>query len=98
MDFDLWVRFVGAGAKFKYVPVVLSGFRKYAAQKNQRLRKISDDEDYEILSDYLGRRPSMLERNGKRLFWRMTRILIKTLRLKYLPQRQFSRTQFQEQG
>jgi glycosyltransferase involved in cell wall biosynthesis len=96
MDFDLWVRFVGAGARFQYIPVVLSGFRKYAEQKNQRLRKISDEEDDQILADYLGRTPSRSERIAKRWFWRITRILIKAVRLKYLPQRQFSKTAFQE--
>ncbi len=96
MDFDLWVRFIRAGARFKHVPVVLSGFRKYASQKTQRLRNISDRDHYRILCEHLGRQPSKFEWTAKRFFWRIPRILLKAVQLKYLPQNQFPKTQFQE--
>ncbi len=52
MDADLWIRFSDAGARFAHVSRVWSRMRFYAAQKNQRLRHVSDREDLLIRSRY----------------------------------------------
>jgi glycosyltransferase involved in cell wall biosynthesis len=84
MDFDLWMRFVRSGARFRHVPVALSAFRRYEQQKNQRLRVISDREDFRIVCEHLGRVPSKSERTAKHFFWRGMRVLMKAFSLKYL--------------
>jgi len=52
MDADLWIRFADAGARFAHARRVWSQMRFYPAQKNQRLRHISDAEDASIRSRY----------------------------------------------
>ncbi len=75
MDYDLWFQFVKAGCRFAHIPKTLSAMRRYADQKNQRLRTISDAEDRDIRERFLGRKISQGERLLKRLIWKPVRIL-----------------------
>lgn len=75
MDCDLWFQFVKAGCHFAHIPQTLSAMRRYAEQKNQRLRVLSDAEDKAIREAFLGRKISPLERLYKRLLWKPVRIL-----------------------
>ena len=75
MDCDLWFQFIKAGCHFAHIPSTLSAMRRYAAQKNQRLRTISDAEDREIREQFLGRSIPPLERFTKKIRWKFVRIL-----------------------
>ncbi len=74
MDYDLWLRFVKAGAKFAHIPVVLSSMRFYPEQRNQRLHSLSNREDAVVRERFLRRRPSRIE-------WAMKKTLHKTRRV-----------------
>ena len=75
MDCDLWLQFVRAGCHFAHMSYTVSAMRRYAEQKNQRLRKLSDAEDRAIREAFLGRSISLVERLWKRLFWKPVRFL-----------------------
>ena len=75
MDCDLWFQFVKAGCNFAHIPQPLSAMRRYAEQKNQRLRAQSDAEDRAIREAFLGRSISPFERLYKRLLWKPMRLL-----------------------
>ena len=79
MDYDLWMRFVKAGAVVHHVPQVFSRFRKYPEQKNQALRSVSDAEDMRIRTAYLEREPSVVERVCKKVFYKGRRIIKRML-------------------
>lgn len=74
MDCDLWFQFLKAGCKFHHIPQVLSAMRRYAEQKNQRLRDVSDAEDRDIREKFLGRAITPQEQKYKRLLWKPLRI------------------------
>lgn len=74
MDYDLWARFVKAGGVIRHMDGVLSAMRRYPEQKNQRLRKVSDAEDREILENFIGRRAGAVERSVKKVVHKARRI------------------------
>ncbi len=76
MDYELWVRMLSSGAKFKHIAEYLSCFRVYASQKNQRYRSISDLEDLEVRDNFLSRHPSKAELRFK-YYWHKTRRVTK---------------------
>jgi glycosyltransferase involved in cell wall biosynthesis len=78
MDSDLWIRFADAGARFMHVRRVWSRMRFYAAQKNQRLRHISNEEDRWIRSRYYGDEGAMA-RMARRATAKTARVAIRTL-------------------
>ena len=78
MDADLWIRFASV-APLYHVRRRWSRFRLYRAQKNQRLRQSSDQEDLTIRRRYLGREPSW-SRKMKWVAAKGTRCLLYTSR------------------
>lgn len=78
MDYDLWMRFAAHDAHFQHVPHVLSRFRVYPEQKNQRLRATSDAEDRRIREEFLGRHPGMIE-TALKYSWHRGRRIMKRL-------------------
>jgi glycosyltransferase involved in cell wall biosynthesis len=76
MDADLWIRFASV-APLYHVRRRWSRFRLYRAQKNQRLRQSSDQEDLTIRRRYLGREPSWSRKmkwvaaKGTRVAWKL---------------------------
>jgi len=75
MDYDLWLKFVKAGARFAHLPEVLSYMRTYPEQKNRRLRAISDEEDLRLREAFLGRKIGRVERARKKLWHKARRVL-----------------------
>jgi glycosyltransferase involved in cell wall biosynthesis len=75
MDADLWIRFSDV-TEIHHVRRVWSRMRSYPAQKNRRLRAISDQEGRMIHARYLGRQPTWL-RAGAKVFARGLRVGLK---------------------
>lgn len=76
-DFALWLSMIKQGAAVAHLPRLLSGFRFYAEQKNQRLRAMSDAEDRRLVSKFIGREVSNAERLTRRAYHRTRRALIR---------------------
>jgi glycosyltransferase involved in cell wall biosynthesis len=72
MDADLWIRFADV-TDIRHVRRVWSRMRSYPAQKNERLRAESDQEDLVIRNRYLGSQPDWL-RAGAKVFARSARL------------------------
>lgn len=83
MDFDLWLKFVRAGAVFKHIDNVLSNMRFYPEQKNQRLRSLSNREDAKLRQQFLGRDPGQQECYIKHSWHKARRIAAKLSRRAY---------------
>lgn len=75
MDYDLWLKFVKAGARFAHLPEVLSHMRSYPEQKNRRLRAVSDREDQFVRERFLGRSVRRAERTVKKSWHKGRRIV-----------------------
>jgi glycosyltransferase involved in cell wall biosynthesis len=83
MDFDLWLKFVRAGAVFKHIDKVLSNMRTYPEQKNQSLRTLSNGEDAKLRRQFLGRDPGQQECYIKHNWHKARRIAAKLSRRAY---------------
>jgi len=83
MDYDLWLKFAKAGARFHHIDMPLAAMRIYPEQKNQRLRSISDAEDRELRSAFLGRPISRWEARARRYWQKARRVAKKLFELKY---------------
>jgi GT2 family glycosyltransferase len=57
MDYELWLRFLLAGAKFAYLPVVLGSFRIHAVSKTQNLFKTNGLREINRLRAQFGKAP-----------------------------------------
>ncbi len=69
LDWDLIMRFIDAGAKFKRLPRFLGAFRLHEAQKTQQLAYcMGAAEMRQIRERYVGYNPTMSEIH-RRLFW-----------------------------
>tara|TARA_R110002074_G_scaffold316814_2_gene487291 strand:- start:2937 stop:3728 length:792 start_codon:yes stop_codon:yes gene_type:complete len=77
MDYDLWLKFISAGARFAHVAHVLAAMRRYPEQKNQRLRSLSNKEDTQIRERFLDRRVGFLEKRALGIWNRVRRILLR---------------------
>lgn len=84
MDYDLWLRFVKAGARFRHIDVPLAAMRMYPEQKNQRLRAISDAEDHRLREKFLGRRITAAEARLRRAQQKIRRVVMKAVTGKYV--------------
>jgi glycosyltransferase involved in cell wall biosynthesis len=74
-DADLWIRFSDV-TEIHHVQRIWSRMRSYPAQKNRRLRAISDQEGRMIHARYLGQQPNWL-RAGAKVFARGLRVGLK---------------------
>jgi len=76
-DYALWLSMIKQGAVVAHLPRLLSGFRFYAEQKNQRLRAMSDAEDRRLVSAFIDREITAVERLTRRAYHRGRRAMIR---------------------
>jgi hypothetical protein len=84
MDYDLWMRFVAAGARPRHLRHYLAAFRCHKGQKNQQLRAVSDREDHAIREAAVGRSITRPEAIVKHAWHRSRRVTRRVLNGAYV--------------
>ena len=74
MDYDLWLKFLSCGARFKHIPTVLSTVRVYPEQLRQRIRTTCDKELRLARERFLKRKPSETEIVVKKAYYKTKRV------------------------
>ncbi len=74
MDWDLWLRLVRAGARFKAVDDVLSTYRVTGVNKTSTGGERRNREMYDILRQHRGRHDPWLTEFGYRVLWPLKRL------------------------
>lgn len=69
MDYDLWLRFLKAGAKFAYIPQVLANFRIHGNSKTQTLFESKGIQEINLLRQRNNQKPITPKEYSKKVFF-----------------------------